>query len=211
MSWKKIFRTARKVNAPVIIADEDGEKAQVVISLDKYESLMRDAYEFGDDFEDFEIDGVSEFDLDEDEIPELMDFDERDNEDIAEIEFDDMPESGEDDINEAELYHQYRKRRDEGYTSGEIMNQLENEGYLGSNSKTLPPEEDALSAFEIDEKLEKANKEAMDMSWGGEVEQFEAPGGKAGVSQEKVSQPSEELDTEDRFYFEPIEDEDGKV
>lgn len=207
MSWKRIFKTARKVGAPVIVADEDGKKAQVIISLDKYERLMEDAY-------DFQVDGIPELEFDEDdfddELPEIVDFDDE-VEDIPEFEFDSVGKKGVEDIDEAELYHQDRKRRDEGYTSGEIMNQLENEDFFEDDSKTLPPDENALSAFELDEKTEQVNKEAMDMSLKNESDQFELPGDNAEVSRKKTSQLSEEMDMEDRFYFEPIEDEDNKA
>ena len=207
MSWKRIFKTARKVGAPVIVADEDGKKAQVIISLDKYECLMEDAY-------DFQVDGIPELEFDEDdfddELPEIVDFDDE-VEDIPEFEFDSVGKKGVEDIDEAELYHQDRKRRDEGYTSGEIMNQLENEDFFEDDSKTLPPDENALSAFELDEKTEQVNKEAMDMSLKNESDQFELPGDNAEVSRKKTSQLSEEMDMEDRFYFEPIEDEDNKA
>lgn len=211
MSWKRIFKTARKVGAPVIVADEDGKRAQVIISLDKYERLMEDAYDFEIPYDDFEVDRVPEFEFDEEDFDdEMPDFD--DVEEVDDIpEFESGVESAADDINEAELYHQYRKRRDEGYTSGEIMNQLENEGFFESDSKTLPPDEKALSAFEVDEELEKANKEVMDMSAEGETDRFEPPSDDEQVSREKISQPSEEMDMEDRFYFEPIEDDGNKA
>ena len=40
MTWKKIIKTAKKFNTPVIITDDNGENPLVVISLEKYDELL---------------------------------------------------------------------------------------------------------------------------------------------------------------------------
>ncbi len=45
MSWKRIFKTARRLGTPVIVADEDGNEPVVVLPLDAYEKMSGSAPE----------------------------------------------------------------------------------------------------------------------------------------------------------------------
>jgi hypothetical protein len=170
MSWKRIFRTARKVGAPVIIADEDGKKPQVILPLDVYEALIDESFDSAQDFQDFEIDEIPEFVFEDDE--------EMDN-------------------------RSYDVTR--GYSdTGEI------ERGKNDNLKQVSPGETAAPAFEFEDSLETDGVESLNIP---EFEGLnESPEENEGKEEEKqkFSKPSEEMDVEDRFYFEPIDDEDEK-
>jgi len=194
MSWKRIFRTARKVGAPVIIADEDGKKPQVILPLDEYEMLI-DEHQ-GVDFDDFEIDNIPEFEFDDGiseeelqnlddedgfelpefdgEMPEIVDFDD-DLDEVPEISFDDK---GKVKIGEIEK----------------------------GNSKRVSPDELAAPAFEFEDSLESGGVEPLDIP---EFDQIAKEERKEELKQDS-SKFSEEMDVEDRFYFEPIDDESEK-
>ena len=167
MSWKRIFRTARKVGAPVIIADENGKKPQVILPLDIYEALI-------DEDQGFEMMDDSDFGFDE-ELPQGIEFDD-DFDDISEIEF------------------------DEG---------LDTPAEWGS-VKGSEPDERAAPAFEFEDSLESDDLLPMDIPQLDGAETVGAEQEQKEDMKEKSSKSSEEIAVEDRFYFEPIDDETEK-
>jgi hypothetical protein len=40
MSWQKVFKTARRLGAPVIVTDQAGLDPMIILPLDAYESLL---------------------------------------------------------------------------------------------------------------------------------------------------------------------------
>ncbi len=202
MSWKRIFKLARKVKAPIIITNDDGKKAQVILPLDAYEDLITE--------NEFTWQGVDDLDddWDSDAILESRD----DLSDISGIEFDD----DDDEINEAELYHQYRKNRDKdfGYIPYEELDAMERESKKGNGSKTAQPDEAAESAFEPigrerteSNQEESINTETVDEVWPGSDIVAEPAQDQIPEQEQISSKSSEEIATEDRFYFEPMDDD----
>lgn len=196
MSWKRIFNLARKVKAPIIITNDDGKKAQVILPLDSYEDLITE--------NEFTWQGVE--DLDDNWNDEgFLDSDD-DLSDIPDIAFD---EDGE--INEAELYHQYRKKRDKdyGYIPYDELESMEAVNEKNSSSKTAEPDAAAEAAFEpaVNDAEDTIAIKTIDEPW----QMPEAVQGSQKDSESKpkesFSKSSEEIATEDRFYFEPLEDE----
>lgn len=185
MSWKRIFRTARKVGAPVIIANEDGKKPQVVLPLDIYEALIDE--DMGYEDEDFDID------FDDDEIPEFVDFDD-DFEDIPELQFEDG----------------IAKYGGEGEDMVSVGKNKPKTGLSEENSRVIYPDETAAAAFETDMDFDKEMGEPMDISKNKEYPDMGDETFAGESQQEKLSKQSEDIDLEDRFYFEPIDDEADK-
>ncbi len=187
---------ARKVKAPIIITNDDGKKAQVILPLDSYEDLITE--------NEFTWQGVE--DLDDNWNDEgFLDSDD-DLSDISDIAFD---EDGE--INEAELYHQYRKKRDKdyGYIPYDELESMEAVNEKNSSSKTAEPDAAAEAAFEpaVNDAEDTIAIKTIDEPWqmpeavqGGQKDSESKP-------KESFSKSSEEIATEDRFYFEPLEDE----
>ncbi len=187
---------ARKVKAPIIITNDDGKKAQVILPLDSYEDLITE--------NEFTWQGVE--DLDDNWNDEgFLDSDD-DLSDIPDIAFD---EDGE--INEAELYHQYRKKRDKdyGYIPYDELESMEAVNEKNSSSKTAEPDAAAEAAFEpaVNDAEDTIAIKTIDEPW----QMPEAVQGSQKDSESKpkesFSKSSEEIATEDRFYFEPLEDE----
>jgi hypothetical protein len=198
MSWKRIFRTARKVGAPVIITDENGKKPQVILPLDIYEALI-------DDDRGFEVLDESDFEEDFDAAKYLEDIDmDEDSDEVSEIRFDD---DADDDWNEAEYMNQYRKKRSEGYSDSEIVKKLDEEGFGWNNSKRSEPDEKTASAFEFDDSLGSEELSPMDLPEINETEIGVIEKEVEDVVEPKLSKSSKELAIEDKFYFEPIDDE----
>ncbi len=200
MSWKRIFKTARKVGAPVIIADEDGKRPQVILSLDIYEALIEDDR----GFELLDEDDVEE-DFDASKYLEDIDFDEDIN-NLPDIKFDDGDDD--DDWDEAEYMNQYRKKRSEGYSDSEIVKKLDQEGFGWNNSRSSEPDEKAAPAFEFDDSLGSEELSPMDIPEINELEIGVTEKESEGIVELKSSKSSEELAVEDRFYFEPVDDEE---
>jgi hypothetical protein len=201
MSWKRIFKLARKVKAPIIITNDDGKKAQVILPFDAYEDLITE--------NEFTWQGVDDLDDDWDSGTILESDD--DLSDISGIEFND-----DDEINEAELYHQYRKKRDKdfGYIPYEELEAMERESENGNRSKTAQPDEAAESAFEPLERRqtesdqeEPVNVETVGEAWVGSPVAGETVQNQISEQEQSSSKSSEEIATEDRFYFEPTDDE----
>jgi len=198
MSWKRIFRTAHKVGAPVIIADENGKRPQVVLPLDIYEALIDDdrGFERLDEDDDEE-------DFDASKYLEDIDFDE-DIDNLPEIKFDD---GDDDDWDEAEYMNQYRKKRSEGYSDSEIVKKLDQEGFGWNRSKTSAPDASAAPAFDFGNDLSSADSAPMDIPEIGEITFESNSAVEEMVPKQKISKTSEEIEVEDRFYFEPVDDE----
>ncbi len=186
MSWKRIFRTARKVGAPVIITDEDGKKPQVVLPLDIYEALIDE--DMGFEEEDFDID------FDDDQIPEILDFDD-DFDDIPEIRFEeDEAKFGGEEEAEAKRGASLKKR-----------------GFAEENSRVIYPDETAAAALEEDFDFDKELNKPLDISKNRENPDLGEETFAGENASKDLSKQSQEIDLEDRFYFEPIDDEVDKV
>ncbi|MFZ6014871.1 MAG: hypothetical protein ACOYUZ_00760 [Patescibacteria group bacterium] len=90
MSWKNLFKKANKLGMPIIVTNEEAKNPMVILSLDAYEDLVNDDFEFGDmgmgldvdDFgDDFDIKqsepdsrAESAFEFEPESIMELPDF-----------------------------------------------------------------------------------------------------------------------------------------
>jgi hypothetical protein len=196
MSWKRIFKLARKVKAPIIIANEDGNKAQVILPFDAYEDLLNE--------NEFNWHGISDLDDDwqNDEVFELDD----ELSEVSEVAFDE-----DDEMNEAELYHQYRKKRDKdfGYIPYEELESLEAETGKNSGPKTAQPDDTAESAFEpmVDDAEDTIAIKTIDEPWQTSESIKDANENSTDDTKKSLSKSSEEMAIEDRFYFEPLEDE----
>jgi len=51
MSWKRILKSVRRMNMPVIVTDDEAKKPLIILTLEKYEQLMNKF----EQFEDFEM------------------------------------------------------------------------------------------------------------------------------------------------------------
>ncbi|MDF1496662.1 MAG: hypothetical protein P1P90_01205 [Patescibacteria group bacterium] len=201
MSWKRIFRTARKVGAPVIIADENGKRPQVVLPLDIYEALI-------DDDRGFEMIDEDDFEEDFDASKYLEDLDiDEESDQISEIKFDDGDDEN-DSWNEAEYMNQYRKKRSEGYSDSEIVKKLDQEGWGWNGFGLDEPDEKAAPAFEFEDSLGSEELSPMDIPEIGETEMGAEVKEVESERTSKSSKISEEMAVEDRFYFEPVDDEE---
>ncbi|MBU2566132.1 hypothetical protein KKG46_01070 [Patescibacteria group bacterium] len=56
MSWKKLLRSAKRLEMPIIIADQEGDDPFVLMPLDHYEMLINEEFE---GIEDEEFDSIS--------------------------------------------------------------------------------------------------------------------------------------------------------
>lgn len=174
MSWKRIFRTARKVGAPVIISDEEGRKPQVILPLDVYEAMLDEEMDYGIDVPEFDFE--DDF---EDDLPEEIVFgdDFEDNKEIPEIKFDD--------------------------SLGDEEFEAVPESAKNGGLKEVLPSENAAPAFEFEDNFEMGGVEPLDIP---ELK-AEPESDKKEINTKDLPKSSEELDMEDRFYFEPIDDE----
>ncbi|GEM_PF-1441335 len=195
MSWKRIFKLANKAKAPIIITNEDGKKPQVILPFDMYEDLLTE--------NEFVWQGVEKFNnaRDSDNI-----IDSNDVFDISKTDFDNKNN----EMNKIETYHQYKKQKDKdyGYVSyDDLESEIENK--KSSKSKMVEPDATAEAAFEpmINDAEHTIAIKTIDEPWPSPEQESKDQINLESEAKKSFSKSSEEMTMEDKFYFEPLEDE----